>query len=377
MLGLTLVVFIVYAFLLTTTPIGCHAEWIHQQQITNCGFNIIHGKSSCGRIVSRRCYPWSLRRCVFPAVAAMAMSNENKKLSLDSCSNDDDKSEHLSPSQQRSRQRRLQLDSGEVITIRSRSVAITPAWNITVWEIDKPAVIMQNYWEQVEDYHRRRQDSINESRLSALGTDSSSFAATSPLDPFGLVAWPGSVVAARELLQHHQVVQNKTVLILGAGPGVEALAAASLGARQVIATDLHPITLAMLRYTAMQAKLDHVVTTRVLDIAAHDDDCPLIDCDVMVVADVMYNPILAQHIGRRCWEALQRNMTVLVSDSQRLADFVPFLQNQLDDLLPAKRVYWQERTLTNFSGSGVMVNEDQVYHVKARVLWLGLVEEVE
>lgn len=281
--------------------------------------------------------------------------------------------------QQRCR-RTLKLQDGGTVNIISRSVSITSdGWNLTVWEMDQPATLMQNYWDQVEDFSSKQLKGgkvIRQFKKTppAIASSTNAFTAI-PLDPFGLVAWPGSVVAARELQKYQATdVQNKTVLILGAGSGVEVLAAASLGARQVIATDIHPTTLDMIRFSALQAGLDQVVTTRHFDICSSES---LIDCDLMVVADLMYNPTLAQHIGRRCWEAMQRKkVTVLVSDSQRLADFLPALRSQLLCSPNAtaefdKKLVWQERMLNNFSGSGVMIDEDQVYDVKARILWLG------
>jgi predicted nicotinamide N-methyase len=67
------------------------------------------------------------------------------------------------------------------------------------------------------------------------------------LNPFGLVTWPGSVVAAKELRQHSvEVVENNLVLILGAGVGVEAQAAAMLRVSNMLATDKYPTTLQQL-----------------------------------------------------------------------------------------------------------------------------------
>jgi hypothetical protein len=61
-----------------------------------------------------------------------------------------------------------------------------------------------------------------------------------------------------------------------------------------------------------------------------------------------------------------------VTDSQRFhgTDFVPELNEFLlqQNLQPIK---WEERTLTNFTGSGVMIDEDQTYNVTARVLRYG------
>jgi hypothetical protein len=36
------------------------------------------------------------------------------------------------------------------------------------------------------------------------------------------------------------------------------------------------------------------------------------------------------------------------------------------------RVAWENRFLPEFTGSGVLIDGDQTYDVKARVLWIGL-----
>jgi methylase of polypeptide subunit release factors len=129
------------------------------------------------------------------------------------------------------------LDSGKSATIRSRLVTLTDDWNVTVWEWDAPAVIMEHYWSVQQNFCSQQK----------------------VLDPFGLVSWPGAVVAAREMLAYKKEIQNSKVLVLGAGPGVEAQALAMLGAKQVIASDVHPTTLRLLRYGAQQSGLDGII----------------------------------------------------------------------------------------------------------------------
>jgi predicted nicotinamide N-methyase len=51
------------------------------------------------------------------------------------------------------------------------------------------------------------------------------------LDLFGLVSWPGAVMAVQELSVHSEWIQNKRVLVLGARVGIEAQAAAPCSAR--------------------------------------------------------------------------------------------------------------------------------------------------
>ena len=241
--------------------------------------------------------------------------------------------------------RKLPLTNGDVIDVISRTIALTPSWNVTIWEQDEPADIVARYWNTQSSYNREH------------------------LDPFGLVSWPGSVVAAQELQHSYSPqIQNATVLVLGAGTGVEAQAVAMLGASRVIATDIHPTTLDLLRYGAQQAGLAETITTTYFDLFGTQQLPP---CDVLLAADVLYSSKLAMQVGERIRQALSnRNPPmVLVTDSQRFhgTDFVPALIRAVGD----DSLAWEERDLEQFTGSGVMVNEDQTYNVKVRVLAIG------
>jgi len=86
----------------------------------------------------------------------------------------------------------------------------------------------------------------------------------------------------------------------------------------------------------------------------------------MVAADVLYNEHLALHVGRRCLEAFHKGVKILVTDSQRFTDLIPELNRQLHG-----EVAWKEQRLNAFTGSGVMVDEDQTYNVTVRVLAVG------
>jgi len=239
---------------------------------------------------------------------------------------------------------KIRLDNGNEASIISRTVALTQDWHVTVYELERPASINEHYWE----------------------AKSLDFAANI-LDPFGLVTWPGSVIAAQELQPYTHQIQNSTVLILGAGPGVEALSVAMLGAKRVIATDIHPTTLQLLDYGAKQAGLDERIQTRVFDLFSEVD---LPKCDIVIVADVMYDAYLGKQVGHRMKEVLRwaTPPKILITDSQRFAgtDFLPDLNEACQSSHK-----WEARNLGSFTGSGVMVNEDQTYNVTARLLRIG------
>ena len=82
-------------------------------------------------------------------------------------------------------------------------------------------------------------------------------------DPFGVVMWPGSILAAQEMaLVHLHDIRDKVVVVLGAGTGVEAQTAAMLGAKKVIATDINKFTLSLLKYGATIAGFHNIIETR-------------------------------------------------------------------------------------------------------------------
>ena len=246
------------------------------------------------------------------------------------------------------------------VPVISRTIQIADDMNVTVWEMEKPSEIIQEWW------------SIDESeRTSRVG------------DPFGVIMWPGSILASRELIKHQQAVSNATVLVLGAGTGVEAQAAALLGAKKVIATDINPLSLQLLEYGASKEEKigSNVVEAKYFDLFSSD---PLPDCDILVAADTLYNAELAKQVGHRLHEAITRSFEdgltptkIICTDSQKFHG-TNFLEEQEMIALNAifeegkwKPLEWKLETLNNFCGSGVLIDEDQEYDVDVRVIRWG------
>ena len=234
--------------------------------------------------------------------------------------------------------------------------------DVTVWEMDKPSDLIQEWW------------SIDDSERSArVG------------DPFGVVMWPGSILAAKELMKQniHQKIANATVLVLGAGTGVEAQTASLLGAKKVIATDINPLTLKLLEYgSEKDSRIGDAFEARYFDLFS-DDALP--NCDVLIAADVLYNTDLAMCVGRRLHEAIVRSFDqgdsptkIIVTDSQQFHG-TNFLEevNELKDLNSLfkengwEHLKWETYKLNNVSGSGVLIDEDQTYDVDVRMICWG------
>ncbi|KAG7362662.1 lysine methyltransferase [Nitzschia inconspicua] len=293
----------------------------------------------------------------------------------------------LSPQQQQQQQqqcfrkeRTIRLPkSGREVTLISRTLPIDSnlLQNITVWEWKNPSEVVNAYW----DAQTHQMTTMTASSSAFTSKDPSSNA-PSLLDPFGLMTWPGSVKAAQELCRHIDAVQGRHVVVLGAGVGVETQAASILGAKQVISTDIHPTTLQQLQVGIDQEPRipSDVVQTQILDLFAIDHQPLPTPCDLLVAADVLYNEQLAKQICRRCAEAYRRNpkIQLLITDSQR---FVPTFIEDLNTALEAvavaegrnfEKVDWHVETMEGFTGSGVMIDDDQMYNVKVQHVWIGL-----
>ena len=77
---------------------------------------------------------------------------------------------------------------------------------------------------------------------------------------------------------------------------MEAQTAALLGAKRVIATDINPLTLKLLEYGAKNAGISGILEGKYFDLFS---DISLPECDILIVADVLYNQDLAKQVGQR------------------------------------------------------------------------------
>lgn len=243
----------------------------------------------------------------------------------------------------------LVLDGNDTNTptpVRARAVPIDTKEidTITAWELEDPSTMMEEWWADEEGKKEL-------------------------VDPFGVIMWPGSILASKEMVHHKAQVANKTVLVLGAGTGVEAQCAALLGASKVIAIDISPLALQLLEFGAEEAGVGDIVEPLLFDLFSKQS---LPDCDILVAADVLYNEVLAQQIGKRVTEALCRRSppALLITDSQRFhgTDFLGQVNQVFPDRPPLK---WDYFELKNVRGSGILIAEDQTYDSTTRMVSTG------
>lgn len=135
--------------------------------------------------------------------------------------------------------------------------------------------------------------------------------------PFWAFAWAGGQALGRWILDTPDLVAGKSVLAIGAGAGLEAIAAARAGARRAVVNDLDPAALvaaqmnAALNGVAVQSAQGDLLTPERLV----PDGAPA--ADVILAGDVFYT----RELGERAWRALsaaaQGGATVLIGDPDR------------------------------------------------------------
>jgi predicted nicotinamide N-methyase len=109
--------------------------------------------------------------------------------------------------------------------------------------------------------------------------------------PFWAAAWPGGQALARYVLDHPDVVAGRTVLDLGAGSGLVAVAAAMAGAARVIASEVDPYGRAATLVNAEDNGVGPVTVTG--DLL---DDEPDADVDVVLAGDVCYDRVMTERV---------------------------------------------------------------------------------
>jgi predicted nicotinamide N-methyase len=131
-------------------------------------------------------------------------------------------------------------------------------------------------------------------------------------DPYGSVLWPAAWAVANYLLNNSTIdLSSCTLLELGTGTGLVSMAAA-LGGATVLATDYEPLALELTDYAARTFH-NLEIQCQILDMC--DYETPLPPADLVVAADIMYEPKTGVAMAHRAVEALERGSRVIVGDS--------------------------------------------------------------
>ena len=174
-------------------------------------------------------------------------------------------------------------------------------------------------------------------------------------DPYGFVLWPAASAAATHLLTKcgssdtKKPLEGLTILELGSGTGLVSIAASLGGASRILATDIESAPLTLLAYasknlnqceTQIESSEPRTVfvqgffvflllifaSTHVGLLDLKDFSTPLPPADIVVAADIMYEPSTGRAMARRVAEALRRGSRVVVGDSPGRAGRPAFLE---------------------------------------------------
>jgi predicted nicotinamide N-methyase len=128
--------------------------------------------------------------------------------------------------------------------------------------------------------------------------------------PYWAFAWAGGQALARHLLDSG-TTRGKSVLDLGAGSGLAAIAAVKAGAAHALAADIDPFAVAAIALNA--AANDVAVEATGKDLLA----APLGRFDVVLAGDVFYERALAERVLAFLDAAASAGAQVLVGDPRR------------------------------------------------------------
>lgn len=161
--------------------------------------------------------------------------------------------------------------------------------------------------------------------------------------PYWAFAWPGGQALARYILDNPHLVAGKRVLDVGAGSGIGAIAALKAGAAQAVAADIDPLA-------DLSARLNAEANGVTLETTTADLLGATLDCDVLLIGDLVYEPDLRIRVAGLLDTAIAAGIPVLYADrtSARrprrdfvmLADYeAPLTPPLVDDFIERARIW--------------------------------------
>lgn len=163
--------------------------------------------------------------------------------------------------------------------------------------------------------------------------------------PFWAFAWAGGQAVSRYILDNPGICRDKSVLDLGSGSGMSAIAAAKCGARDVTAADIDRLALAACRMNAES----NGVALSCCDNDILDRPPPAVD--VVIVGDLFYERLLAERVMSFCRLAKSAGAIVLIGDPSRsyfppnaftkLAEYQVKVTRELEDSEIKRTAVWQ------------------------------------
>jgi predicted nicotinamide N-methyase len=162
--------------------------------------------------------------------------------------------------------------------------------------------------------------------------------------PFWAFAWAGGQAVSRYLLDHPEICRGRTVLDIGAGSGISAIAACKTGAARVLAADIDRLAIAACAINA-EANAASIETTDA-DLLAGE---PPAD-SVVIVGDLFYERQLAGRVVEYIDRAKALGCSVYIGDPRRsyfpdgrftpLAEYQVPVTRELEDYDIKRTIVW-------------------------------------
>lgn len=125
--------------------------------------------------------------------------------------------------------------------------------------------------------------------------------------PYWAFAWPGGQALARYVTDNPQVVDGRRVLDLGAGSGIAAIAAARAARCRVVAADPDPLASVAIGMNAAENGVN-------IDVVTEDVLGGELEADLVLLADLVYEPELATRVTRFLEMMRARGIGVIMAD---------------------------------------------------------------
>jgi predicted nicotinamide N-methyase len=134
--------------------------------------------------------------------------------------------------------------------------------------------------------------------------------------PYWAYPWAGGAALARHFRAHPEILRGRSVLDLGAGSGLVAIAAEKAGAASAIAADIDP-------FAAVATKLNAAANGVSVSVIQGDlTEGPPPAVDLIAVGDLFYNRQLALRVTAFLDRCLASGIDILVGDPGRA--FLPY-----------------------------------------------------
>jgi predicted nicotinamide N-methyase len=131
--------------------------------------------------------------------------------------------------------------------------------------------------------------------------------------PFWAKVWPAAKALSQFIVQHREIVTDKTVVEIAGGLGLPSLVTSSF-AKKVICTDAIPEVLYFLN-TSFQL---NSITNIKAEVYNWNEELKAFDADVLLLSDVNYDPSHFSQLLSFIELQLKKGITILLSTPQRL-----------------------------------------------------------